>query len=132
MPSTRSSRGRARGRRVASGTHSIGSPRVRFFAKVRRPADARECWIWTGAIQPASESKRGHGTTAGGYGRFHDGQRLVQAHRFSYELHVGPIPLGLVVDHLCGVRACVNPAHLEPVTHLVNTRRIGPRRWGQI
>lgn len=49
--------------------------------------------------------------------------RLVRAHRFSYERAVGPIPAGLQIDHLCRVRACVNPAHLEPVTCGENVRR---------
>jgi hypothetical protein len=45
------------------------------------------------------------------------------AHRFAYELLVGPIPEDLELDHLCRVRHCVNPAHLEPVTHLENILR---------
>jgi hypothetical protein len=59
-----------------------------------------------------------------GYG--HIGTRdggHVQAHRLSYEIHKGPIPDGLVIDHLCRVRACVNPEHLEPVTHHENIAR---------
>lgn len=44
-------------------------------------------------------------------------------HRLTYETHVGPIPEGLVLDHLCRNRKCVNPAHLEPVTHAVNIGR---------
>jgi hypothetical protein len=45
------------------------------------------------------------------------------AHRISYEHFVGPIPKGLFIDHLCRMRACVNPGHLEPVTTLENARR---------
>src|SRR6188472_1096483 len=59
------------------------------------------CWVWNGAVR----------TT--GYGQF---SRCTFAHRLSYETHVGPIPDGLDIDHLCGVRLCVNPDHLEPVT----------------
>jgi len=55
-----------------------------------------------------------------GYGRAERGHL---AHRRSYTLHVGPIPAGLTIDHLCGTRSCVNPRHLEPVTTQENTRR---------
>lgn len=69
-----------------------------------------DCWLWHGAH------------TGNGYGRFDtDGHYL--AHRFSYELHKGPIPYGLVIDHLCRVRNCVNPAHLEAVTQRENIIR---------
>jgi hypothetical protein len=68
------------------------------------------CWIWTG-------------TKGNGYGYFWDGRRNAQAHRFSYEMHVGPIPAGLTLDHLCRNPSCVNPAHLEPVTLAVNLAR---------
>jgi hypothetical protein len=68
------------------------------------------CWIWTGS------------TDEKGYGRFHDnGPR--KAHRCSYELHVGEIPDGLEPDHLCRNRPCVNPGHLEVVTHRENCQR---------
>lgn len=69
------------------------------------------CWEWTGARLPT------------GYGMLRDGARVVRAHRASYELLVGPILEGLVLDHLCRVRHCINPAHLEPVTQQINTLR---------
>jgi hypothetical protein len=50
-------------------------------------------------------------------------RRTFKAHRLAYELEVGPIPEGLVLDHLCSNPACVNPAHLEPVTQKENVRR---------
>lgn len=81
-----------------------------FAAKVRRLPSG--CWQWTGAIDKT------------GYGRFTIGRgRSQAAHRFAYELHVGPILPGLDLDHLCRNRWCVNPAHLEPVTRSVNLSR---------
>ena len=62
------------------------------------------CWEWTACLHD------------GGYGLLNVGGRMVRAHRFSYELHVGPIPDGLVLDHLCRNRACCNPEHLNPCT----------------
>ncbi len=73
------------------------------------------CWNWT------------HRTSAAGYGRHRVAARDVSAHRFAYELLIGPIPEGLQLDHLCRNTSCVNPDHLEPVTARENTLRgFGP------
>jgi hypothetical protein len=83
----------------------------RFWAKVER-GEADECWMWIGA------------RNADGYGNFGVKHReIVDAHRVAYQLLVGPIPEGLSIDHLCRVRACVNPKHMEPVTHRENVLR---------
>ena len=58
-----------------------------------------------------------------GYGRTRVGGRKVMAHRFIYEIARGKVPPGLVLDHLCRNRSCVNPDHLEPVTHRENILR---------
>jgi hypothetical protein len=80
----------------------------------RYELDPSGCWLWTGA-------------TTTGYGVLKvDGKRWL-AHRWSYEQLVGPVPVGLQLDHLCRVRRCVNPAHLEPVTLRENVLRgVGP------
>jgi hypothetical protein len=72
---------------------------------------ASGCWLWTG----------GKDTT--GYGRKSVKGRLQPAHRVFYEAARGPIPSGLVLDHLCRVKLCVNPDHLEPVKQVTNVRR---------
>lgn len=80
----------------------------RFWQKVNKTDG---CWEWTAY------------RNAFGHGRFRLGGRLLLAHRVSYEMMVGPIPEGLQIDHVCRNPPCVNPAHLEPVTHQENVRR---------
>lgn len=58
-----------------------------------------------------------------GYGSVRVDGRTVLAHRYSYEIHVGPIPEGLVIDHLCKNKGCIRPDHLEPVTQRENVMR---------
>jgi len=102
---------------------SIATEAERFWSKVD-DADPAGCWMWLGQVNQW------------GYGHFrrtpraaHTGRSAtVKAHRFAYELLVGPIPPGLTLDHLCGQQACVRPDHLEPVTNAENVRRRHARR----
>ena len=77
----------------------------------RRVEKSEGCWRWPGAKNST------------GYGMVRVGKKVVYAHRYAYELEIGPIPEGLTIDHLCRVRLCVNPAHLEPVTQSENVLR---------
>lgn len=88
-------------------------------AKILDKIDLRgedECWPWLGAVG------------SHGYGIY--GRPRVLAHRWAYEHFVGPIPVGLVIDHLCMEKTCVNPAHMEPVTIGENVRRGAASRRG--
>ena len=58
-----------------------------------------------------------------GYRRVWNGSKEPVAHRFAWEYVNGPIPKGLILDHICRLRSCIRPDHLEPVTHAENTRR---------
>lgn len=69
------------------------------------------CWHWGGDRDKD------------GYGRSSRNGRTYQAHRLIYEMLVGPVPEGLTLDHLCSVRHCVRPIHLEPVTQAENVAR---------
>lgn len=81
----------------------------RLWANVEKTAT---CWLWT--------AKKVDGK---GYGQITEGKRAYQVHRVVYEALVGPIPDGLQLDHLCRVRRCCRPNHLEPVTQTENQRR---------
>lgn len=95
----------------------------RFWPKVNKSGPLPDpstgittpCWIWTAQI------------SSSGYGVFSICRRPTAAHRVSYELVKGPIPDGLVTDHLCRVRSCVNPDHLQPTSMMINSQRQGLR-----
>ena len=82
----------------------------RFLAKISKD-EISGCWLWTASID------------VGGYGVFGLGLKTFKAHRVAFEHYVGPVSKDLELDHLCKVRNCVNPSHLEPVTKIVNMRR---------
>ncbi len=87
----------------------------RFWSKVEKTAPDG-CWLWLA------------GKNASGYGKFVVGGAYGQhwlAHRYAYTSLRGQIEVGMELDHLCRIRACVNPAHLEQVTRAENARR----RW---
>lgn len=86
--------------------------RERLMAKVRH--DESGCWLWTGALDG-----QGYGQIWAPVGK----NQPLRAHRVAFEVFRGPIPDGLVIDHLCRVRSCINPAHLEPVTTRENLLR---------
>jgi hypothetical protein len=100
------------------GIYWHADPMVHFENHVSRQdrGYSSECWVWQGSAK------------ANGYAQFHyrtgpSQQGGQMAHRWRWEQDNGPVPEGLQLDHLCKLRRCVNPAHLEPVTPLQNARR---------
>lgn len=86
-------------------------PAAALEARTQKSSDPDGCWIWTGAIDGS------------GYGTMRIKNKSYSTHRVAYELARGEIPEGLFIDHLCRNRLCVNPSHMEPVTHVENQRR---------
>ncbi|MGI9297058.1 MAG: HNH endonuclease signature motif containing protein [Gammaproteobacteria bacterium] len=82
----------------------------RFWDKIS-PEPNSGCWLWLGYTQP------------NGYGQYRLPGKTQMAHRAAFRILVGEVPTGLDLDHLCRVRCCVNPNHLEPVTRSVNLKR---------
>lgn len=102
---------------AARGSGGLDTATTRFWAKVD-VRDAASCWLWRGAMSNS------------GYGHFAlMKRRHCTAHRAALMLTGHEIPDGMVVDHLCRNRQCVNPAHLEPVPQSVNVRR--GKRWAE-
>lgn len=94
-------------------------PASRFWPKVDR-SNPDGCWLWTANF---GSSK---------YGLFWDGDRMMNAHKFSFELVHGPVPSGLELDHIvCDTPACVNPAHMQISTHADNMFRTRRTRCPQ-
>lgn len=114
-PSGASNTARDFGGPMDSASNDRATVLARFWSKVRK---TEGCWEWT-----ASKNAKGYGLfTAPG-----DKRARTQAHRLAWMLTRGPIDDGLVLDHLCRNPSCVNPAHLEPVTHRENILRgVGP------
>lgn len=93
--------------------HRTQTFEMRFWSKIKKKEG---CWEWYGCITPD------------GYGQAYFDGKNKYAHRMAYELVKGPIPEGMVIDHLCFNRGCVNPDHLEPKTQMENTKRRNPAR----
>lgn len=86
-----------------------GTLAERFWSKVKKGSGPNACWLWT-----ASCDTKGYGLIGTG----ERSERLQKAHRVSWELHNGPIPVGLNVFHRCTNNACVRPEHLFVARHL--------------
>ena len=90
-------------------------PLIERFEDKYIPITESGCWIWIAALYSEINGK--------GYAHFWNKEHHISGHRFAYEHYRGPIPKGMHIDHLCRVRCCVNPWHLELVTCKENIRR---------
>lgn len=97
-------------------SHSVSllgmTTQERFHAQVEKAPDGG-CWTWKSLLNGDPDE----------YASFDVDGKQTYVHRWSYERHVGPIPKGMQIDHLCRNRACSNPEHLEPVTPRENVLR---------
>ncbi len=89
---------------------NVLSPEARFWKNIQVD-EITGCWLWQ------------HKLRSDGYARFKVNQKSVYVHCWAYEIFINQIPQGLELDHLCSVRHCCNPLHLEPVTHKENCSR---------
>lgn len=87
------------------------------YERLAFPEPNSGCYIWMGALNYNGYGKMGIGLASEGT------HRMQYAHIVAYEHFVGPVPVGMELDHKCRMRCCVNPDHLEPVTHAENVRR---------
>lgn len=110
---------RHRLRMQAHGSFDLPGPKPVGERLMEKVTKTDSCWLWEGAIGT-------HGYGMIGLGRRSDGADVV--HRVAYREFRGPIPDGLHIDHVCNVRLCVNPEHLEAVTKSENDRRRDERR----
>lgn len=85
-----------------------------------------DCWLWQRKLSYDGYARASVGSRK--VGNYRTG---VAVHRWVYEYIVGPIPEGLAIDHRCGVRNCLNPAHMEPVDPRINTARMFRKREPQ-
>lgn len=94
------SMGSIKGKFMPRGVYERPSAAQQFWKRVIKGETPDDCWGWSGS------------STAFGYSQFHVKRVTTLAHRFSYELHHGPIPAGMVVRHSCHTPSCANPLHL--------------------
>jgi hypothetical protein len=91
----------------------------KFWSRVAKTNNENDCWNWVGASNNI------------GYGRFHNGKKLVYPHRYSYELKYGDIPFGMLVCHSCDNPSCVNPNHLWIGSHKDNSQDMINKKRGR-